>query len=61
MTKCLEFHSNSQGVDEIKGLPISIDFQAWNHGAVTFVQYYVAMVLSKGMSIISLKVTMKKN
>ena len=37
MTKRFEFHSNSQGADEIKDLPISIDFQAWKHGVVTHV------------------------
>ena len=28
MAKCFEFHSNSRGADEIKNLPISIDFKS---------------------------------
>ena len=44
MTKRFEFHSNSRGVDEIKDLLISIDFQAQKHGVVTPVQYYTSMV-----------------
>ena len=39
MTKHFGFHSNSRGADEIKGLPISIDFQAQKHGVVTLVNY----------------------
>ena len=35
MAKLLGFHSNFQGVDEIKDLPISIDFQIWKHGVGT--------------------------
>ena len=35
MTKRSGFHSNSGGADEIKELPISIDFQIWKHGVVT--------------------------
>ena len=35
MTKRFGFHSNSRGADEIKDLPISIDFQIQKHGVVT--------------------------
>ena len=37
MKKRFEFHSNSRGTDEIKGLLISIYFQAYKHEFVTFV------------------------
>ena len=30
-----KIHSNFRGVDEIKGLPISIDFQIQKHGVVS--------------------------
>ena len=43
MTKRFGFHSNSQGADEIKDLPISIDFQIHKHGVVTPVQYCNSM------------------
>ena len=35
MTKRFGFYSNSRGADEIKDLPISIDFQIKKHGVVT--------------------------
>ena len=35
MTKRFGFRSNSRGADEIKDLPISIDFQVQKHGVVT--------------------------
>ena len=35
MTKRFGFHSNSPGPDEIKDLPISIDFQIQKHRVVT--------------------------
>ena len=34
VTKFFAFHSSSQGADEIKDLPISIDFQIQKHGIV---------------------------
>ena len=34
-TKRFGFHSNSRGADEIKDLPILIDFQAYKHKVVT--------------------------
>ena len=37
------FHSNSQGVHEIKDFPVSVDFQAYKHAVVTPVQYYISM------------------
>ena len=38
------FHSNSQGADEIKDFPISIDFQIQKLGIVTPVQCYNSML-----------------
>ena len=35
MKKRFRFHSNSPGADEIKDLPILIDFQIQKHGVVT--------------------------
>ena len=35
MTKRFRFHSSSRGANEIEDMPISIDFQAYNHGVVT--------------------------
>ena len=44
MTKRFGFHLNSRGMDEIKDVPISIDFQEQKHGVVTPVYYYIYMV-----------------
>ena len=49
--KTLKYTKNSRGVDEIKGLPISIDFEAQKHGVVTPVQYYISMVKQNRVSI----------
>ena len=38
------FHSKYRCADEIKDLPISIDFQASKHGVVTSVYYYISMI-----------------
>ena len=35
MAKRSGFHLSSRGADEIKDLPISIDFQIQKHGVVT--------------------------
>ena len=35
MTQRFGFHLNSRGADEIKDLPISVDFQKQKHGVVT--------------------------
>ena len=43
MTKHFGFHSNFRGADEIKNLPISIDFKAHKHGVVTPVYYYISI------------------
>ena len=45
MAKRFGFHSNSRGADEIKNLPISIDFQKQKHRVVTPVQYHNSMFL----------------
>ena len=43
MTKHFGFHSNFRCSDEIKDLPISIDFKAHKHGVVTPVYYYISI------------------
>ena len=45
MEKRFWFHSNSRGADEIKVLPISLDFPTQKQGAVTPAQHYNSMVI----------------
>ena len=49
MIKRFGFHSNSRGADEMKYLPISIDFQAKKHG---FAISCLVLTLSKDFQII---------
>ena len=44
VTRHFRFHSNSRGADEIKDLPILIDFRIQKHGVITPVQYYISML-----------------
>ena len=44
LARRLRIYSNSQGAEEIRELPISIDFCTQKHRVVTAVQYYISMV-----------------
>ena len=43
VTRRFGLHSISRGADEIKGLPISIDFRKRNTGVLAAIYYYISM------------------
>ena len=44
VTRCFGLHSNFQGVNEIRDLPISVDFFTQKHRVVTPTQFYISMI-----------------
>ena len=53
VTKCFGLYSNSRGADEIKHLPISINFQIQKHRVVTFVYYYNSIFSDSAIYVIN--------